>query len=78
MTARLGDAAGRGFVLVTLVSERRSCSSRRRPASSTARACWPTWPWTAGCRREFAMLSDRLVTQNGILIMGAAALLPWS
>ena len=27
-----------------------SWSSRRRRGSSTARACWPTWRWTPGCR----------------------------
>ena len=27
----------------------RCCSSPPRPASSTARACWPTWPTTPGC-----------------------------
>ena len=26
------------------------CSSPPRPASSTGRACWPTWPTTRGCR----------------------------
>ena len=30
---------------------RRCCSSPRKPAFSAGRACWPTWRWTAGCRR---------------------------
>ena len=29
---------------------RRCWSWRRRPASSTGRGCWPTWPSTPGCR----------------------------
>ena len=36
--------------------------------------CWPTWRWTHGSPTGLPALSERLTTQNGILLMGAAAL----
>ena len=54
---------------------RRSSSSRRRPASLTARACWRTWRLDRWFPAQFANLSERLVTRNGVLLMGLAAFL---
>ena len=64
---------GPGSSLSPCSPRARCCSSRRRPDSSTVRACWPRWRWTAGCRGASASLSARLVTQDGVLAMGLAA-----
>ncbi|HTS18708.1 MAG TPA: APC family permease [Verrucomicrobiae bacterium] len=73
ITAHWG-AGARGFVLITLISEamllfvaaQAGFLDGPRVLSSMALDRWmPT---------KFATLSDRLVTQNGILLMGAAAL----
>ena len=46
-----GLPVGHWFVIVTLAVRGARCSSSpRRPASSTARASWPTWRSTPGCR----------------------------
>ena len=56
------------------------CSSPPTPASSAAPRCSPTWRPTRWVPHQFRHLSSRLVTQNGVLLMGVAALavLVWS
>ena len=70
----LASGSGNGFVFVTLVSEavllfiaaQAGFLDGPRVLANMALDRWlPT---------RFAMLSDRLVTQNGILLMGGAAL----
>ena len=56
-------------------SPRRRCSSwPRRPASSTARASWRNMAVDSWLPHRFAQLSERLTMQNGVLLMGGAAL----
>ena len=50
------------------------CSSPRRPASSTARASWRTWRSTPGCRTASPRSPTGSTMQNGVLLMGGAAL----
>ena len=38
-----------------------------------ARARWRRWRWTSWVPKRFAHLSERLVTQNGVIAMGLAA-----
>ncbi|WP_300156713.1 APC family permease [Solidesulfovibrio sp.] len=74
VTAGWGPDLGGGFVLVTLVSEalllfvaaQAGFVDGPRVLSNMAIDRW--------LPARFALLSDRLVTQNGILLMGAAAL----
>ncbi|MEA4856131.1 APC family permease [Solidesulfovibrio sp.] len=74
ITAGWGADLGGGFVLVTLVSEalllfvaaQAGFVDGPRVLSNMALDRW--------LPARFALLSDRLVTQNGILLMGAAAL----
>ena len=74
VTADWGPDLGGGFVLVTLVSEalllfvaaQAGFVDGPRVLSNMALDRW--------LPARFALLSDRLVTQNGILVMGAAAL----
>jgi amino acid transporter len=75
MTQNWGAGFGTGFMLITLISEavllfiaaQTGFLDGPRVLSNMALDRWfPT---------RFAMLSDRLVTQNGILLMGGAALI---
>ncbi|UJX42223.1 APC family permease [Desulfovibrio sp. JY] len=75
VTAGWGPTLGGGFVLVTLVSEalllfvaaQAGFVDGPRVLSNMAIDRW--------LPARFALLSDRLVTQNGILLMGAGALI---
>ena len=75
LTAKWGRNMGLGFVFITLLSEsvllfiaaQTGFLDGPRVISSMAKDSW--FP------RKFTVLSDRLVTQNGILFMGILALL---
>jgi hypothetical protein len=75
ITAAWPPLLSRGFVIAAMASSAALLFIAAQTGFFGGRACWRTWPWTAGCRRGFATLSDRLVTQNGVLLMGFAALL---
>ena len=51
----------------------RSSSSPRRPASSTGRASWPTWPSTPGCRTASPRSPSGSPCGTASLLMGGAA-----
>jgi amino acid transporter len=77
MTANWG-AGGRAFVTVTLLGEALILVVAAQTGFLDGPRVLANMATDGWMPRQFAMLSDRLVTQNGILLMGlAAAILMW-
>ena len=69
----LGPGARPRFALITLISEAPPLRRRADGLPRRAPAFSRTWRSTRGCPHRFS-LSERLVTQNGVLVMGLSAI----
>jgi amino acid transporter len=70
-----GVQVGKGFVLVTLVSEALLLFVAAQAGFIDGPRVMANMASDSWLPHRFAQLSDRLVTQNGVLLMGAASLL---
>ncbi len=74
MTANWGKGFGHGFVLVTLVSEAAILFVAAQTGFLGGPRVLANMALDRWAPNRFANLSDRLVTQNGVILMGGAAL----
>jgi len=75
LTAHWPPAVGGGFVLITLLSEAALLFVAAQTGFLGGPSVLATMAKDQWVPTRFALLSDRLVVQNGILLIGAAALL---